>query len=403
MLAERSAVVCCESLLGRAPDESTGSETRQFLDAMPAGYTLHAYAGGDLEVQAVAGDRRVVQAVPASQLVFEPVRYRPLPSRVGGLDNFQQSLDGLWRINPQGSDADRTRPFKDSVWKEFRVPGQWKQQGFDIPAEQPVAVGSEFSVPANWSGRRIFLRFDAIHAGTDYWLNGQPLGHSENLFTPVEWEITAQVRPGEQNRLDLGMKVDTLSEKLSYSSGYAFHSLGGIDRSVRVFALPAVHSKNLRVASQLDEHYQDADLTLTLGLENPGPAAANDLHITLALIGPDGQDTVRATRQVAVEPLPAGTKTLDISTHVDDPLKWNAEHPHLYRAVVELRHGDQLFERVERSVGFRRIEVKAATCSSTACRSSWPARATMKPIRSPVAPIRCGMRRKTCGCSRQPI
>jgi len=67
-----------------------------------------------------------------------------------------------------------------------------------VPQNQPVAVAKEFAIPQEWAGSRIFLRFDAIHAGTHYWLNGHELGYSENLFTPVEWEITDAARPGRR-------------------------------------------------------------------------------------------------------------------------------------------------------------------------------------------------------------
>ena len=130
----------------------------------------------------------------------------------------------------------QSKPLDAADWKDIKVPGQWRQQGFDLPRDQTVAMATEFAVPPEWAGRRIFLRFNAIHAGTHYWLNGQPLGYSENLFTPVEWEITKQAQIGEKNRLDLEMKVDTVSEMLSCSSNYAFHNLGGIDRSVSIFA-----------------------------------------------------------------------------------------------------------------------------------------------------------------------
>ena len=45
-------------------------------------------------------------------------------------------------------------------------------------------------------------------------------------------------KSGQTNRLDLEMKVATASERLSSSSGYAGYSLGGIDRAVRIYALP---------------------------------------------------------------------------------------------------------------------------------------------------------------------
>ena len=85
-----------------------------------------------------------------------------------------------------------------------------------MPQDKPVAVAREFVIPKAWAGNRIILRFDAVHAGTRYWLNGHELGYSENLFTPVEWDITDVARPGQTNRLDLEMKVATVSEALSY-------------------------------------------------------------------------------------------------------------------------------------------------------------------------------------------
>ena len=133
-------------------------------------------------------------------------------------------------------------------------------------------------IPKAWAGDRIILRFDAIHAGTRYWLNGQELGYSENLFTPVEWDITDAARPGQTNRLDLEMKVATVSEALSYSSAYAFHNLGGIDRSVRVFALPPTHVREMHLDAALDKDYRDGEVRLHLLLESgadPGGRASS--------------------------------------------------------------------------------------------------------------------------------
>ena len=107
----------------------------------------------------------------------------------------------------------RESPLTAANWGNFQVPGQWAQQGYNIPQDKTVAVAREFTIPAAWAGYRIFLRFDAIHGGTHYWLNGQPLGYSENLFTPVEWEITDAAKVGQTNRLDLEMKVATASER----------------------------------------------------------------------------------------------------------------------------------------------------------------------------------------------
>lgn len=326
------------------------------------------------------------RAVPASDLFFQPVRYRPIPAEVGGLKDPQMSLDGVWRINLSASDEVRKAPLDAKGWGNLNVPGQWVQQGYDVPQDKAVAMAKEFEIPAAWKGYRLILRFDAIHAGTRYWLNGKPISppldkggrgeveveaapaaasaahdtsasYSENLFTPVEWDITDAARVGGHNRLDLEMKVDTVSEKLSYASGYAFHNLGGIDRSVRIFALPPVYVRSLHVTADLDAEYRDADLKLDVGMESAA-AVANGLTLNVRLFGPDGKPAEHSVPTVEIGSLADRSKTVAAVSRVKEPSKWNAEQPNLYRLVLELKQGDRLLERIERNIGFRKVEIR---------------------------------------------
>jgi beta-galactosidase len=290
-------------------------------------------------------------SVSATNLFFEPVHYRPLAAKTAGLDKNCLLLDGTWAINPAPTNTSRARPLNGPGWTPFKVPGQWLQQGFDVPQDKPVAVAREFVVPKAWAGDRIILRFDAIHAGTRYWLNGHELGYSENLFTPVEWDITDVAQPGQTNRLDLEMKVATVSDALSCMTTYAFHNLGGIDRSVRVFALPPTHIRQLRLNAQLDKDYRDGELHVNLVLES-GKLPEKDLSLVLKL-----QDRRDALASVAVEPF-TGTRAVEVVARVARPLQWSAEKPQLYRLTVELRRDGKTLECIERNIGFRNIELR---------------------------------------------
>jgi len=306
------------------------------------------------------GQATVTLAIPAADLRFQPVRYRPIPEQADRPGVQRVSLDGTWKIDPRPAEGARDRPLDAATWQSFQVPGQWRQQGFDIPPSQTVAVATEFSVPKEWSDRRVFLRFDAIHAGTKYWLNGQRLGTSENLFTPVEWEITSQVRAEATNRVDLEMTVDTVSEQLSYSSGYAFHSLGGIDRRVSVFALPPIHVSTLHINVRLDADYRDAELELLFAVDNPQRDRAAGLSVALELQGPDGRPVSLSPARADLPPVPFGGKTTTLLTRITNPLKWSAEKPHLYRLAVTLARDGKTVERIERNVGFRQVEVRGS-------------------------------------------
>jgi beta-galactosidase len=311
--------------------------------------------GSKLELNAAVGGEKGQSTVNVAGLFFDPVHYQPMPEKTGSLRQNHLLLDGNWWIDPVSTNAVRSRPLHAGGWSRWKVPGQWLQQGFDIPQEKPIAVTTEFVIPKEWSKHRIILRFDSIHAGTRYWLNGRELGYKENLFTPVEWDITEAARIGSTNRLDLEMKVQTLSEALSVSSSYAFHSLGGIDRSVHLFALPQTHIARLRVSPELDNQFHDADLNLNLQLESD--VTAGQLSVQVQLQDSSGKTIKHSQPKMALGQF-SGITNIDFATHVTAPRLWSAEKPNVYRMVIELRDGGTLLERVERQIGFRKLEIR---------------------------------------------
>ena len=138
--------------------------------------------------------------VAESALSFTPPQFRPMADRVAGTESPVMPLDGAWRINPLPQDDFQTAPTTGPGWSDFTVPGQWLQQGFGVPRDRAVAVAADFEIPKSWADKRIILRFDAVHGGTDYWLNAKHVGYSENLFTPVEFDVTEAVRTAGTNR-----------------------------------------------------------------------------------------------------------------------------------------------------------------------------------------------------------
>ena len=314
----------------------------------------------DLQLIASYDGSETIHAITPDELRFNPVRYRPIPTQTGDLSRNTKSLDGKWRIHPESVDDAKKLALNTTGWHDVNIPGQWKQQGFEIPQDRVVAVAKEFTIPREWSGQRVFLRFEAIHSGTEYWLNGHKLGVSENLFTPVEWEITQFVNFGAKNRLDLEMRVLTVSEQLSWSSSYAFHSLGGIDRSVKIYALPQVCVKDMRISTDLDKAYRDASLDIKCTLENPETKDISGLTVDLILTDAAGNEVDHTGSKVTIDKVVPGSNSLDISTHITDPLKWSAEKPNLYKMTLDIRKGGELLERIQRNIGFRKIEIRGS-------------------------------------------
>ena len=101
---------------------------------------------------------------------------------------WYRSLNGQWKFHYAPSPASRPAAFSqagfdDSKWSRIRVPASWETQGFGMPIFVNIGyafpydrqnprpprddnpVGSyrrAFTIPAEWSGRRVFLTFDGV-------------------------------------------------------------------------------------------------------------------------------------------------------------------------------------------------------------------------------------------------
>uniref|UniRef100_A0A061RU21 beta-galactosidase n=1 Tax=Tetraselmis sp. GSL018 TaxID=582737 RepID=A0A061RU21_9CHLO len=88
--------------------------------------------------------------------------------------------------------------FDDRSWNTLHVPSNWECHGYGkprytnfqypFPLKPPFVPDfnptgcyrHEFRVPTGWEGRRVFLQFDGVESAFYCWLNGAPLGYSQD-------------------------------------------------------------------------------------------------------------------------------------------------------------------------------------------------------------------------------
>ena len=81
----------------------------------------------------------------------------------------------------------------------LNIPYPW---GEPDPPRIPRAlnyVGSyrhAFELPAAWRGRRVLVTFEGVASGFSLWVNGRPVGYSEDSRGDAEFDLTDFVRPG---------------------------------------------------------------------------------------------------------------------------------------------------------------------------------------------------------------
>lgn len=288
-----------------------------------------------------------------------------------------RSLDGEWRFFWVRRPADRPlnffRPGYDATaWDTIAVPSNWEIQGYGYPiyldVEYPFPldwpriphdynpVGSylrTFEVPADWREQQVVLHLGAVKSAVYVWLNGEYVGYSQGAKTPVEFDITGRLGPGENT---LALEVYRWSDG-SYLEDQDFWRLSGIEREVFLYAAPPLHIRDLFARPDLGEGYRDGTLHVDVALRNVGDTPGDRrLRATLLDDGAKSHAILEETRDVVVDP---GAETrVRFDAQVTAPRRWTAETPELYTLLLELLDGrDKVVAAVATKVGFRKIEV----------------------------------------------
>ncbi|MFD7431499.1 glycoside hydrolase family 2 TIM barrel-domain containing protein [Streptomyces sp. NPDC059818] len=297
-------------------------------------------------ILAVAGD--VFLTAPASAAAAPPV-IPPLPETVSGVRNPLVPLTSGWRWTSSPPASFWTAGTNTSSWHPLDVPGEPALQSETVPSGTECAYAVRVTVPADFAGKRVLLRFDGVYNYARLWVNGTAVRTHDGGFTTWYADVTSLVVPGREAVVALG--VTDRPTSIAGQSDYAHHIIGGILREVTLVALPASYLTRLHADTAFDGAYKDATLTVTAAAAfRTGQSGTAELTLT----DPSG-------RPVAITPSTITLTGTDPQRQavipVKAPLKWDAEHPNLYTLRAKFTAGG-VSQTVTRAVGFRQVEVE---------------------------------------------
>jgi beta-galactosidase len=262
---------------------------------------------------------------------------------VTGVQNPVISLNETWKFSMTPPDKFWEKDVDFQNWSDIKVPGECQMQGFAIKHDQAYAYKYQFEVPADFYGKQIQLDFYGVYSYARVWVNGHFVREHFGGFTKWSCDISGLVAAGET--ANLTVEVVDRTDDISYGSGYAKHQIGGILRDVELVALPKQNFKQLYFETDLDENYLNAELKVFYELSKESPS-----EIKLELL--DAENKVVETLRKD-----ADTQKGEIYIPVENPKKWDAEHPNLYTLVITLfEDGNEILKTSEK-VGFREVVI----------------------------------------------
>lgn len=325
-------------------------------------------------------------------------------------------LNGSWQFQPVPTPADFKRgsgtppelPLpNDSAWDKtpIKIPSPWNVNDWGNGPDAGVGTGRPFAadslyypsyppawnhiemgwlkrtfhIPANWSGRRIVLHFEAVAGEAQVFVNGKLAGQHFDSFLPFDFDVTDLVKSDADNELRVGVRKSSLFNLISpgyppgqqrtYPNGSNTDNLVGIWNDVFLWALPAVRVDDVFVQPLVDQDTLLAEVTLRNDTTQPQDVrVGGDISPWINLAG---QDVLSApepkwkldapvlsfpNQNVTIAPGTTTKVTLQVS--VAGKLKlWSPPSPNLYGMVIQVSGAAVVVDKKYVRFGWRQFKI----------------------------------------------
>ncbi len=205
-------------------------------------------------------------------------------------------------------------------------------------------------IPAEWSNKRLFLRFHGVQSVADVFLNGEHCGEHCGGWTAFTLEITDKVRFDGDNSLHVMVSNAYRNDILPTSTEMNIY--GGIYRDVELIVTepttitPMFYGTDGIMINQHSISRERVDAEATVYLTSTTEPTCN---VTLSVVGPDGYVTVKKSLRAKTD-----GKAVNIPFAFETPELWSPSSPKLYD--VQVIAG---LDTVTVRTGFRKVEVSA--------------------------------------------
>lgn len=165
-------------------------------------------------------------------------------------DKYNFNLDWLLQVGDfQGAEHPS---YKDKNWKPVNLPYAFNEdEAFKLSIDQLsdtiVWYRKHFRLPKTDKGRKVFVEFEGVRQGADFYLNGKHIGIHENGVMAVGFDLTPYLNFGQENVL--AVRVDNnwdyreraTQTKYQWSNRNFNANYGGIPKNVWLYVTDKIY------------------------------------------------------------------------------------------------------------------------------------------------------------------
>jgi beta-galactosidase len=297
----------------------------------------------------------------------------PIPTGVRQKYNFNSN----WKMfvgDPQGASA---VGFDDSNWRNVQTPHAWNEDDAFRKAIRDLPTGiawyrKHFKLPPSARDRKVFLEFEGIRHGGEFYLNGVFIGRHENGVMAFGFDITQHVKAAPLENV-LAVRIDnawdyrekSTNSTYQWSDRNFYANYGGINKNVYLHITDKLYQtlplySNLGTtgvyiyAREFDIPRRSATVTAEAEVKNEY-STSRTFKFQVSLADMNGR-IVKTMHGGQFTLMPGATRVVRTSARVANLNFWSWGYGYLYSVNSTLIVDQTPLDTVTTRTGFRKAE-----------------------------------------------
>jgi hypothetical protein len=272
------------------------------------------------------------------------------PSGPRLVQNFNQSWK-FKRSDVTGADA---TTFDDSSWDNIGLPHSFNLPTF-VNAKFYAGYGwyrKHFTVPDSWSGKNVFLEFQAAFDQAQIYVNGTKVGEHIGGYNGFSIDITSAIKTGD-NVVAVRLNNNWNAQIPPITGDHTFQ--GGLYRNVFIVVTDPLHitwyGTWVTTPTLATNTGSSSTVSIKTEVQNNRSAAVK-ATLKTDIVDKDGKvvTTVSTPQQIDA----GKTVTIEQTTPaISTPSLWHPDHPTMYKALSYLSDDSGTVDTFTTPFGFR--------------------------------------------------
>ncbi len=303
--------------------------------------------------------------VAVLMLTMTPIPHQTVMAETAGIKELKgtdicnglrgQNFNEGWKFNKGDVTNGQSTSFNDGGWSGVTLPHDWSI--FNSFNQSSAAGGGggyldggigwyrkTFTIPSDYTGKKVFIEFDGAYMNSQVWLNGTLLGTRPYGYSSFEYDLTPYLNVGGSNVIAVRLNNNQPTSR--------WYSGSGIYRNVWLTVLDPVHVGYCGMfVTTPTVSSSSATANVSTKILNQG-SSAKSVSLKTTIIDAEG-NSVASNTSSATSIAGSGSNTFSQNLTVTNPHLWSPASPYLYTVQTQVIVDGNVLDTYSSTLGIR--------------------------------------------------